>query len=125
MQMIFGTALQGLYQTIQRSPPLYPFVLQYCQLAREIAHFIAKKESVKIPGYGVIRNVADTEIRNIEDPNTLYDLAVDELDIAGQKIPKFGFSNFIRELMTKELHRHIDLRTLGLRYQGINSDVYG
>ncbi|KAF7923755.1 uncharacterized protein EAE98_007573 [Botrytis deweyae] len=119
MQMIFGAPLQGFYQTIQRSPPLSPYVLQYCQLAREIAHFIAKKESVKIPGYGVIRNVADTEIQNREDPNTLYDLAVDELDIAGQRIPKFGFSNFIRELMTKELKRHIDLRALGLRYQGI------
>ncbi|KAF5875501.1 uncharacterized protein Bfra_003955 [Botrytis fragariae] len=118
MQLISGTTLQKLYQTMQRSPNVFPFALQYCQLAREIAHFIAKKESVKIPGYGVLRNVTDTEIWNREDPNACYDLAVDELSLAGEKIPKFVFHQFIRELVTKETQKCINLEASGQRYQG-------
>ncbi|TGO45417.1 hypothetical protein BCON_0395g00060 [Botryotinia convoluta] len=119
MQMISGTTLQKLYPTMQRSPNFFPFVLQYCQLAREIAHFIAKKESVNIPGYSILRNVTDTKIWNREDPNARYDLTVDELNIAGEKIPKFDFSKFICKLVTKEMHRYLNLEVLGQRYQGI------
>ncbi|TGO51319.1 hypothetical protein BOTNAR_0360g00100 [Botryotinia narcissicola] len=108
MQMISGTTLQKLYQTIQRSPNFFPVVLQHCQLAREIAHFIAKKERVKFPGFGVVRNATDTEIWNREDPNAHYDLAVDEFDIAGGRISKFDFRSVI-----------CDLAALGQRYQGI------
>ncbi|KAF7895758.1 uncharacterized protein EAF01_009720 [Botrytis porri] len=123
MQMISGTTLEKLYQTIQRSPDFFPFVLQYCQLAREIAYFVAKKESVKIPGYGVLRNVTDTEIWNREDPNARYDLAVDELNIAGAEMPKFGFRSFISRLVGKELQRHFDLQAMGQRYQGIKLGI--
>ncbi|TGO41917.1 hypothetical protein BHYA_0015g00800 [Botrytis hyacinthi] len=119
MQMISGTTLQKLYQTIQRSPNLFPVVLQHCQLAREIAHFIAKKESVKFPGYGVVRNATDTEIWNREDQNAHYDLAVDEFDIAGGKISKFDFRIFIRDLAVKEMFRFSNLQVVGQRYQGI------
>lgn len=119
MQMISGTTLQKLYQTIQRSPDFFPFVLQHCQLARETAHFIAKRESVKLPGYGVIRNATDTEILDREDPYAQYDLAVDNFDIAGVKLSKFDFRRFISELGFKELSRHLKLEALGQSYQGI------
>ncbi|TGO08039.1 hypothetical protein BTUL_0229g00060 [Botrytis tulipae] len=119
MQMISGTTLQKLYQTIQRSPDFFPFVLQHCQLAREIAHFIAKRESVKFPGYGVIRTATETEIWDREDPSAQYDLAVDNFEIAGVKISKFHFPSFIRDLGVKELFRHLKLQALGQSYQGI------
>ncbi|KAF7881469.1 hypothetical protein EAF00_011838 [Botryotinia globosa] len=119
MQMISGTSLQKLYQTVKRSPNFFPVVLQHCQLACEIAHFIAKRESVRFPGYGVIRNATDTEIWDREDPSAQYDLAVDNFHIAGVQISKFGFSRFMRELAVKELNRHLRLQALGQSYQGI------
>ncbi|ATZ51268.1 hypothetical protein BCIN_06g06850 [Botrytis cinerea B05.10] len=119
MQLISGITLEKLYRTMRRSANVLTLPLQYCELARQMAHFIARKESVKIPGYGVLRNETDTETLNREDSNACYNLAVEQLNVAGKMIPKFGFSKFIAHLTRKEFDRYFDLKAVGQRYQGI------
>ncbi|KAF7952698.1 hypothetical protein EAE96_005929 [Botrytis aclada] len=118
MEMLSGTTLQEVYQTMQRPPSPYLSVLKYRRLAREIAHFIAKRESVKILGYGVLRDGTDMEYSDRDYPRTRYGLAVDELNIDTKNIPKFVFSEFISHLATKERIRSSGLEAYGQRYRG-------
>ncbi|QSZ29836.1 hypothetical protein DSL72_004354 [Monilinia vaccinii-corymbosi] len=111
-ETVEGTTLLRQYHEMNlsllhpRGPTHNPRLLERRQLARQIAEFIARKESCALPGYGTIRNASDGRT---DDPAVLaarFVLAVAKTRIAGRLIPiTCHISRFIGELVHARLRK--------------------